>query len=613
MNNYDHIASKIHALKENKDYSSLRSRTDNYVFSALCIKVHFFKNQNQTLNESDLIEMIVDSSNDGGADILLSNPNSETSDLIIGQSKFYKSISKETVLNAMRKMADFYKDMTAGHYEKFNAQVKSRFLTLYSEVGEESKIHFVFYTSAPHKKSIDTADIERKFREQFIDSSAIEVSILFAEDIADEISVAESAAQIVKKGKIRIDDKDNYLLYDNDNYNAAIVNVSARSINDLYAEHGKTLLARNLRYYIKGRNEKKVDDAISKTIKDNYKSFWLKNNGITIICDDFRIDGREVHLENFSIVNGGQTTYQLSQNASLVAEHDFYLPCKIIKASGNSEQEKDDFILEIAEAANSQKAIKAADLIANAPEQRRFKQALLEAGIFYQTKRGEDIPKKYNPAYLHTKLDIVGKLCLAAIFQEPCKSRNNPSVSYKKDKPYYKSIFNGNQAQVAQICKELLYIDYCFLKKFLPKFKKDNENELDNKDLIPFASISRRTCVAFVALAARYYQGNITHENLAELTSEQSDSNNLCKVFCELGDLKFLLPIKLYTDAYDAALNKLFAAFIYNGTDIYSDARESSSKVTETNFFKDDKNYYKILKRKWRTLKREFNEIFSEV
>ncbi len=151
------------------------------------------------------------------------------------------------------------------------------------------------------------------------------------------------------------------------------------------------------------------------------------------------------------------------------------------------------------------------------------------------------------------------------------------------------------------------------MKKFLPKFKRDNENELDNKDIIPFASISRRTCVAFVALAARYYQGNITHENLAELTSDHSDSNNLSKIFRELGNMKTLLPIKIDTDAYDAALDKLFTAFIYNGTDIYSDAKESSSKVTETNFFKDDRNYYKILKRKWRMLKREIHEIFAEI
>ena len=51
----------------------------------------------------------------------------------------------------------------------------------------------------------------------------------------------------------------------------------------------------------------------------------------------------------------------------------------------------------------------------------------------------------------------------------------------------------------------------------------------------------------------------------------------------------------------------------YQGTDIYSDAKESSSKVTETNFFKDDRNYYKILKRKWRMLKREIHEIFAEI
>ena len=150
MSNYDEICRKINALKGK--YPSLRSRTDDYIFSVLCIKVHFFKNSNQLLNDSDIAEIIVDSPNDGGADILLNDPNSESSDLVIGQSKFYKTISSETVLNAMLKMSRFYKDMTTGHYENFNSQVKSRFLTLYSEVGEESKIHFVFYTSAPKKK-----------------------------------------------------------------------------------------------------------------------------------------------------------------------------------------------------------------------------------------------------------------------------------------------------------------------------------------------------------------------------------------------------------------------------------------------------------------------------
>ena len=611
MSNYDDICRKINALK--RKYPSLRSRTDDYIFSVLCIKVHFFKNSNQPLNENDIAEIIVDSPNDGGVDILLSDPNSEAADLVIGQSKFYKTISSETVLNAMLKMARFYKDMTTGHYENFNSQVKSRFLTLYSEVGEESKIHFVFYTSAPKRKSISSTDIEKKFLEQFIDSSAIDISILFVDDIVDEISAAESVVQIVPKGKIRIDDKDNYLLYKD---YAAIVNVSARSIKDLYNEHGKTLLARNLRYYIKGSNEKKVDDAISKTIEYNSESFWLKNNGITIVCDDFRLDGREVHLSNFSIVNGGQTTYQISISKNINDTNDFYLTCKIIKIVRESEKDKDDFILEIAEATNSQKAIKNSDLISNAPEQRRFKQVLLEeAGIFYQTKRGDNVPKKYNFSYLHTKLDVVGKLCLAAIFQEPCKSRNNPSVSYKKDKPYYNTIFNGDrghQAQVAKICRELLYIDYYFIKKFLPKFKRDNENELDSNDLISFASISRRTCVAFVALAARYHQGNITDKDITDLTSSPT-SPDIYKMLRDLGDMKKLLPIELYTDAYKAALNRLFRVIIKAGTKNFSMERRDNPNLTPNSFLQNDKNYYGILKDHWDTLRDDIQEIFANV
>mgnify|MGYP002623767506 CR=1 FL=1 len=172
---------------------------------------------------------------------------------------------------------------------------------MYSDVGDESKIHFVFYTSAP-KKNIDTTQIEKIFREQFPDSSAIELDIFFAEDITDEISDA----------------------------------VFAFSIKKLYAEHGKTLLAHNFRYYVKGKTEKTVDDDISKTIKENPASFRLKNNGITIICDSFDIDGNIVKLRNFSIVNGGQTTYQLHKSKNLDAKHDFWLPCKIIKVIGRN-------------------------------------------------------------------------------------------------------------------------------------------------------------------------------------------------------------------------------------------------------------------------------------
>ena len=598
---YDYIVSKIKSMKE--VYPSLRSRTDDYVFSALCVKANFYKNPALILNESEFGEIVVDGQYDGGADILLSDPNSEGADLVIGQSKFYKTISYEDVLNAMLKMALFYKDMVRGHYEQVNATVQRRFLTLNSEVGDESKIRFVFYTSAP-QAGIRRDRIEKKFREQFTDSNAIEVSILFATDIEDEIKESESRRPTVESGKIRIDEAGNYLQYGE---NAAIVNVSAYSIKQLYAQHNTNLLSRNLRYHIAGRD---IDKGIAETINTNPESFWLKNNGITIICDDYAIDGKEVKLRNFSIVNGGQTTYMLHKSASINDTNDLFLPCKIIKATGESEDEKNAFSLEIAKATNSQKAIKLVDLKANSPEQVRFAQAMREVGVFYQTKRGETVPSQYRAPYLNTDLLEVGKLCLAAVFQVPCASRSKPSSLYMDR--YYEPVFNGNQAQIARICKELLYIDNYFRTVFQRNFDRENGNMPNASTRISFAHNARTVCIAFAAFAARYHQGNISNQDLETVFSaarSESAADSLYEVIRDLGTMQTLLPASFVAnkDKYDAALDKLFNAIINAGITSYSIACNYDSTLTATNFLKKDKNYYDILGMHWMSLQVEIN------
>lgn len=324
---YAFIKEKLCAMRD--AYPSLRRKSDSYVFTALCVKSNFYKNPALVLNESDFADIIVDGQYDGGVDFLLSDPSSEGADLIIGQSKFYAYIQYEDVLNAMIKMALFYKDMIRGQYEQVNTTVQGRFMTLNSDVGEESKIRFVFYTSA-QQSGIRRDRIEKKFREHLSGISNIEVSILFANDIEEEIKESESRRPTVETGKIRIDKSGNYLLYGDD---AAIVNISAYSLKQLYAQHNTNLLARNLRYHVAGRD---IDNAIKETIHKDPDSFWLKNNGITVICDDFKIDGKEVKLTNFSIVNGGQTTYMIHKSPSINSDYDLYLPCKIIKIVGSS-------------------------------------------------------------------------------------------------------------------------------------------------------------------------------------------------------------------------------------------------------------------------------------
>lgn len=99
---YEFIREKIHATKST--YPSLRSKSDAYVFSAVCVKSNFYKNPALILNEEDFHDIIVDGQYDGGVDILLSDPNTEGSDLVIGQAKFQTTIQYEDVLNAMIKI-----------------------------------------------------------------------------------------------------------------------------------------------------------------------------------------------------------------------------------------------------------------------------------------------------------------------------------------------------------------------------------------------------------------------------------------------------------------------------------------------------------------------------
>ena len=448
---YNFIQDKIAVMK--KDYPSLRDKPDDYVFTALCVRANYYKNPAIDFNEQTISEFIVDGQYDGGVDALLLDPNSEEENLILAQSKFYQDITFENVRDAIQKIILFYKDMERGDYQNVNVQVQRRFLTLNAEVGDESKIRFAFYTSA-RKNRIRADRIEKIVKEQFQGNDRFEVTLHYADDIVEEIKELESRRPTVESGIISIDEANNYLEYGED---AVIVNASAFSVKELYARHSTNLLSRNLRYYIRKRD---IDASINDTIQHDPEQFWFRNNGITIVCDSFRVDGKEVHLKDFSIVNGGQTTTLIHKSKEITREKDLFLPCKIIKAMGEDVDEKNSFILDIAKATNSQKPIKQIDLKANAPEQVRFSNSMREVGIFYQTKRGETVPKAFKDCYRNTDLAQVGKLCLAGVFQLPAASRSKPSSLYNDR--FYMPIFQGKQKSVASIVKELIYIDYFF-------------------------------------------------------------------------------------------------------------------------------------------------------
>lgn len=167
--NYSFISEKIHSLKNL--FPTLNAKKDYYIFSVLCVKSIFFKDPSLNFNE-DNFDMFVDGTGDGGADFILNDPDPNgNSDLIIGQSKYCHTINSETVLNAVRKMADFYRDMLEGHFETVNEKTVAIFQTCQAECGEYSKVKFIFCTSAP-KSRINKDRIEKNLK------SSLEVLII---------------------------------------------------------------------------------------------------------------------------------------------------------------------------------------------------------------------------------------------------------------------------------------------------------------------------------------------------------------------------------------------------------------------------------------------------
>lgn len=609
---YDFINKKIITMKEN--YPSLRKKTDDFAFTALCVKSNFFKNPALDFDDRTIENMMVDGTNDGGIDAMLLDQNSDSNDLILVQSKHYHQISYDDVMDAITKMVRFYESMEAGQYNSVQPKVSSLYQKLCSEVGDESKIVFVLYTTAL-KKNFNEDKAQKEFKALFSNPSRFELYIYFGENLVQEIKDSDSRQPDVESGKIYIDKSKNILEYEDGE--AAIVNVSAFSIKSLYGIYFESLLSKNLRYHIKAGSN--IDKDISNSIKKNSDDFWFKNNGITIICEDFDVSGTEVKLEHFSIINGGQTTYNLYNSDSLDKNHDFFLPCKIIKIRGENDEEKSAFSLEIAKATNSQKPIKPIDLKANSYEQVHFSSLMKGEGLFYQTKRGEKAPKDKAP-YQSCYLTKLGKLCLSAIFQIPCTSRNKPSVLYTSK--FYNPLFNEYPELVAGLSEQLLYMDYYFSNAFLKEFKDKEQAEPNSDTLLEFAQNSRTICIAFATLASRYYNGNISKDGLSVIfkntKADSSDSYDraMYDIFKNMNGIKKLFPDSVYSNKaeFDSILYKLYDAIIKNGSELYSWKKEESEDVplNASNFLKKDSNYYLILKNKWSSLSSTIKEVFGQ-
>ena len=237
-----------------------------------------------------------------------------------------------------------------------------------------------------------------------------------------------------------------------------VTSIVASSLKPIIEEKKELILALNVRYY-KGEND--INSKIKKEYSKGKKSnFWILNNGINAVCEHFEVNGDQLTIKNFQIVNGGQTTKTLTRIVNDLPD-EVQILMRLTKIQDKTRTSK--ISMDIAVASNSQNAISARDLHSGDRIQNKIYSNLDAVGIFYDKKDGEWATvnkKKYRNPFgnspMHLKihnLDL-GVAYLSFYLQVPISTVGRHKLVFSEI--YCDQIFNMDANEDDQFYKLML-------------------------------------------------------------------------------------------------------------------------------------------------------------
>lgn len=537
-----------------------------FLFTLEAVNIFFYK---ENIGEIDIKTGFTDGANDGGIDFIY--PTSEKLYLIQGKSS--KTLSLEEIKNVFHKMKETVSKFNEKNYDDFSNILKQSYLNAYDLLNDDKNIEFILFTntilSDQIKDELRNFSEEEPFNEHtlsFYDKNDIDLrkAVLYQ----DSDFIQEDSIKIIKNSS----NKNNFLSYGD---NGLIVNVSANSIKELYNKYNPKngshkLFSYNLREHIYQKN---VDNGIDATIANEPQKFWYYNNGITIGCSDYYIDGNKIKLYDFSIINGAQTTTKIGEAKSKInGEHDFSIVCKIIRSPEGLNQEE-NFISRISEASNSQKPIRPRDLKANSPEQKLLQTNCAQNGNYslaIEIKRGVK-PKNYKKVqelWQKTTNEYIGQLVWACIFQRPSSARNNKNTLFSSDS-LYKQIFMRKFD-----CNTLF--DLVKIGNIFDNYSNEMASKTEDLDKIAILKNGKFTILAIFVYLFKKQQGIVDNHSSKDLHKDNVSG----------------FIISHYSgDDLEGCTKRLFSFIIRTLTATYKTNKETLKVTSCSNFFKRDELY----------------------
>lgn len=168
----------------------------------------------------------------------------------------------------------------------------------------------------------------------------------------------------------------------------------------LMRSHGDRLLERNIRRYL-GLHGNRVNEGIRETLRSAQpENFYFFNNGLTLICDHFKYNALQganyqVQADNIQIVNGAQTCMTIYKTLTEMGQRGQALPAdaSVLVRLYELPKGKEDVVLQITHATNSQNPVDLKDLRSNDEIQRQLEASIESLGYQYRRKRMDTPPK----------------------------------------------------------------------------------------------------------------------------------------------------------------------------------------------------------------------------
>ncbi len=240
-------------------------------------------------------------------------------------------------------------------------------------------------------------------------------------------------------------------------YKAVICTISGSEIARLASvEPRDAIFDMNVRGHLgpKGRVNSSILEACTDSAQA--RTFWLKNNGITMVCKKLNVvkdpDDAVIKVENVQIVNGCQTSVTLREAfSSSKLQPSVSVLAKIYEITDTQ------LINKIVLATNNQNSIVSRDLVANDECQNLIQQTVeAKLGLFYERKRGE-AKSKQKPRSQIVDSEKAGQSYLAIKKKLPTVSRTQKYRIYEP--ALYSDLFQ--KSMPLQLALSYHLYEYC--------------------------------------------------------------------------------------------------------------------------------------------------------